>query len=172
MSVEAKKAKQVVIDEIKENHKDKSIMATSMLVTPLYEIEQLYDQLQTLKIYDITIDGKKYNEYRIIYYTDIVVLDLRSTVSSSKHADLWTALYEQQGYEIIEERWIDKVDENGNESRDYIIRVLERTENSPPVGYSEEYLKEMGINTEQENAEGEDKYNDIDENVDENIVAE
>ena len=144
-----------VIDEIKETKKDKSIMATSMLVTPLYEIEQLYDQLQTLKIYDITIDGKQYNEYRIIYYTDVVVLDLRSTVSSSKHADLWTSLYEQQGYEIVEERWIDRVDENGNETRDYIIRVLERTENSPPVGYSEEYLKEIGMTLEQENGDAE-----------------
>lgn len=161
-----------VIDDIKENHKDKSIMATSMLVTPLYEVEQLYDQLQALKIYDIEINGKKYNEYKIIYYTDIVVLDLRSTVSSSKHADLWTSLYEQQGYEIIEERWIDKVDESGNESRDYVIRVLQRTELSPPVGYSEEYLKEIGMSQEPENDEIENENDDLDQNVDENIIAE
>ena len=161
-----------VIDDIKENHKDKSIMATSMLVTPLYEVEQLYDQLQALKIYDVEINGKKYNEYKIIYYTDIVVLDLRSTVSSSKHADLWTSLYEQQGYEIIEERWIDKVDESGNESRDYVIRVLQRTELSPPVGYSEEYLKEIGMSQEPENDEIENENNDLDQNVDENIIAE
>ena len=161
-----------VIDDIKENHKDKSIMATSMLVTPLYEVEQLYDQLQALKIYDVEINGKKYNEYKIIYYTDIVVLDLRSTVSSSKHADLWTSLYEQQGYEIIEERWIDKVDESGNESRDYVIRVLQRTELSPPVGYSEEYLKEIGMSQEPENDEIENENDDLDQNVDENIIAE
>ena len=161
-----------VINDIKENHKDKSIMATSMLVTPLYEVEQLYDQLQALKIYDVEINGKKYNEYKIIYYTDIVVLDLRSTVSSSKHADLWTSLYEQQGYEIIEERWIDKVDESGNESRDYVIRVLQRTELSPPVGYSEEYLKEIGMSQEPENDEIENENNDLDQNVDENIIAE
>ena len=154
-----------VIDDIKKNKKDKSIMATSMFVTPLYEIEQLYDQLQAIKLYEITVDDKKYQEYRIVYYTDVVVLDLRPTVSSSKHADLWTLLYEQQGYEVTEER-------------EGIIRVLERTEDSPPLGYSQAYLDDIGAKTNTENTKNKEAENEgaedvVEKNVDgENINAE
>ena len=142
-----------VITEVLSNiDKDKSIMATSMYVTPLYDADKLYDQLQALKVYEVTIDGKKYNEYRIVYYTDIVILDLRPTVSSSKHADLWTMLYEQQGYEVVEER-------------EGIIRVLERNDEiSPPLGYSQAYLDEIAAKANPEVEENSDDENINDEN--------
>ena len=109
--------------------RDKSIFATSMYITPLYDADELYSALQVF-------DGNN----NIIYYTDIVVLDLRDYISDSKKAGLWTSKYLLDGYEIIEEH-------------EGVIRVLQRTEESPPTGYSEEYLRYQEYLKEAQNEE-------------------
>lgn len=118
----------VVNDVLSRVDRDKSILATSMYLTHLYDADELYSTLQTF-------DGNN----TIIFYTDIVVLDLREYISDSKKADIWTNKYLLKGYEIVEEH-------------EGIIRVLQRTEESPPTGYSDAYLeyKEYLKNAEQE----------------------
>ena len=105
-----------VLDDI---DRDKSILATSMYLTHLYDADELYSTIQAF--------GDK---NRIIIFTDIVVLDLRSYISDSKNADIWTNKYLMNHYEIV-------VEYEG------LIRVLERTESSPPTGYSKSYLEEI-----------------------------
>ena len=105
-----------VLDDI---DRDKSILATSMYLTHLYDADELYSTIQAF--------GDK---SRIIIFTDIVILDLRSYISDSKNADIWTNKYLMNHYEIV-------VEYEG------LIRVLERTESSPPTGYSKSYLEEI-----------------------------
>ena len=106
--------------------RDKSIMATSMYLTHLYDADELYSTIQAF-------DG--YN--RIIIFTDIVILDLRPHISDSKKASIWTNKYLMNSYEIVEEH-------------EDLIRILKRTEDSPPTGYSQSYLdyQEMLKNAE------------------------
>jgi hypothetical protein len=102
-------------------------MATSMYITHLYDADKIYSQLQALQ-YTHNIGNEK--RYKIVYYSDYVVLDLRPYIGDSSSAKHWTNLYEYAGYEIVEER-------------EGLIRVLARGEDSPPVGYSEEYLEQF-----------------------------
>ena len=107
-----------VIEEVLEDiDRDKSIMATSMYLTHLYDADELYSTIQAFDTYNT-----------IIIFTDIVVLDLRPHISDSKKADIWTNKYLMNRYEIVEER-------------EGLIRVLQRTEDSPPTGYSKSYLE-------------------------------
>jgi hypothetical protein len=100
-----------------------------MYITHLYDADELYSALQVF-------DGNG----NIIYYTDIVVLDLREYISDSKKARLWTSKYLLDGYEIVEEH-------------EGMIRVLQRTESSPPTGYSQEYLEYQEYLKEAQNEE-------------------
>lgn len=120
-----------VLDSI---DRSKSILATSMYVTHLYDADELYSTIQAFDDYNT-----------IIIFTDIVVLDLREHISDSKKAAVWTSKFLMNSYEIIEER-------------EGLIRVLQRTEDSPPTGYSKAYLeyKEALENVE----EIEDEYSD------------
>ena len=107
-----------IINEVLDGiDRDKSILATSMYLTHLYDADELYSTIQAFDDYNT-----------IIIFTDIVVLDLRSYISDSKKADIWTNKYRMNHYEIV-------VEYEG------LIRVLERTENSPPTGYSKAYLE-------------------------------
>ena len=85
-----------------------------MYLTHLYEVEELYSPLQAF-------DARN----SIIIFTDIVVIDLRAYISDSKKADMWTNRFLLNNYVITEEY-------------DGIIRVLERTETSPPTGHIED----------------------------------
>ena len=97
-----------------------------MYLTHLYDADELYSTIQAF-------DG--YN--RIIIFTDIVILDLRPHISDSKKASIWTNKYLMNSYEIVEEH-------------EDLIRILKRTEDSPPTGYSQSYLdyQEMLKNAE------------------------
>ena len=106
-----------VNEVLSEIDRDKTIMASSMYLTHLYDADELYSTLQVF-------DGNN----TIIYFTEVVVIDLRSYISDSKKADIWTNKYLLNGYEIVKEH-------------EGIIRVLERTEDSPPLGYSAAYLE-------------------------------
>lgn len=107
-----------VIKEVLDGiDRDKSIMATSMYLTHLYDADELYSTIQAFD-----------TNNSIIIFTDIVILDLRSHISDSKKAEIWTNKYLMNKYEIVEEH-------------EGIIRVLERTEKSPPTGYSKAYLE-------------------------------
>lgn len=120
---------ETVSDVLSGIDRDKSIFATSMYITHLYDADELYSALQVF-------DGNG----NIIYYTDIVVLDLREYISDSKKARLWTSKYLLDGYEIVEEH-------------EGMIRVLQRTESSPPTGYSQEYLEYQEYLKEAQNEE-------------------
>ena len=125
-----------VLDDI---DRDKSILATSMYLTHLYDADELYSTIQAF--------GDK---NRIIIFTDIVILDLRSYISDSKNADIWTNKYLMNHYEIV-------VEYEG------LIRVLERTESSPPTGYSKSYLEEI---------EAIENVNGVDDELEEEVNAE
>lgn len=130
---------QKVLDDI---DRDKSIMATSMYLTHLYDADKLYSNIQAFDSYNT-----------IIIFTDIVILDLRSYISDSKKATIWTNKYLMNSYEIVEEY-------------DGIIRVLERTENSPPTGYSESYLRYRNALDDEDEEEEEDIEDNEDNSVD------
>ncbi len=89
-----------VLDSI---DRDKSVMATSMYLTPLYDVDELYHSSQATaeKISNVTgdLDG-----YEIVIKTDIAVLDLRPYISDSTKAKLWKEAYLKAGYEVVEER--------------------------------------------------------------------
>ena len=107
-----------VIEEVLDGiDRDKSILATSMYLTHLYDADELYSTIQAFD-----------SNNTIIIFTDIVILDLRSHISDSKKAEVWTNKYLMNRYEIVEEH-------------EGIIRVLQRTEKSPPTGYSKSYLE-------------------------------
>lgn len=72
--------------------RDKSVMATSMYLTPLYDVDELYHSSQVL-------DDDGY----IKLFTDIVVLDLRPYVSDSSSADSYIRAYLFNGYDIATE---------------------------------------------------------------------
>ena len=117
-----------------EIDRDKSIMATSMYLTHLYDADELYSTIQAFDQYNT-----------IIIFTDIVILDLRAHISDSKKAEIWTNKYLMNNYEIVEEH-------------EGLIRVLERTEASPPTGYSKSYIEyREALKNAMENADAEAK---------------
>ena len=81
-----------VLDSIDRNA---SVAATSMYLTYLYDIDQLYHLNNgTGQIFDA--------EGNIKLYTDIAVIDLRDYVSDKSNAELWKWRYIQEGYEVSE----------------------------------------------------------------------
>lgn len=134
-----------VNDTLSRIDRDKSILASSMYLTHLYDADELYS---TLQVFD--------SNNTIIIFTELVVLDLRPYISDSKKAEVWTNKYLLNGYEIIEEH-------------EDIIRVLQRTEDSPPVGYSKYYLEylKMKEREEQEKENGKLSDGEAEENLNE-----
>lgn len=101
-------------DTLSSIDRSKSVLATSMLVTYLYDVDELYETNYSWR----KQDGRL---VQILDFTEYVVLDARPYISASSSNDNIIAKYKLHGYEIIEEH------------KDIII-VLQRTEKSPPVG--------------------------------------
>ena len=101
--------------------RDKSVLASSMFVTALYDVDELYETNYSLQMNNNIL-------VKIKDFTDYVVLDARPYISSSSKNQTIINKYKLYGYEIIEEH------------KDVII-VLQRTEKSPPVGPAEETNK-------------------------------
>jgi hypothetical protein len=76
-------------------------MATSMYLTHLYDVDELYHTSQALEPKK-SISSNKIVSYEILIPTDIVVLDLRSYVSDSDSAEIWERVYRAAGYEVTE----------------------------------------------------------------------
>ena len=72
--------------------RSKSVMATSMYLTPLYDVDELYHSSQVL-------DDNGYIEL----FTDVVVLDLRPYISDASSVNSYVRAYQFNGYEIITE---------------------------------------------------------------------
>ena len=133
-----KETNDLIDDVLADIDRDKSILATSMYLTHLYDADELYSTIQAFDQYNT-----------IIIFTDIVILDLRSHISDSKKADIWTNKYLMNSYEIVEEH-------------EGIIRILERTEDSPPTGYSKAYLEyQQMLDNMPEDDEGDDSYDNV-----------
>ena len=127
-----------VLDDIP---RDKSIFATGMLVTPFYDADEIYGSQQVF--YSDKNENDEYIYfYSIVLFTEYVVLDLRDYVSESKNASSWTNMYLLKDYEIVAEV-------------DGLIRVLQRTESSPEVGYTEDYKEYRQKKLEKEKLENE-----------------
>ena len=88
-----------VLDSI---DRDKSVMATSMYLTPLYDVDELYHSSQATaeKISNVT---GKFVGYDIIIETDVVVIDLRPYMSDASKATYWKSSYLAAGYEVVAE---------------------------------------------------------------------
>ena len=82
--------------------RNKSVMATSMYLTHLYDVDELYHTSQATKERH-SLSGDKVIGYTILIETDVVVLDLRPYVSDAEDADLWRKAYTSAGYEVVEE---------------------------------------------------------------------
>ena len=81
-----------VLDRIDRNA---SVAATSMYLTPLYDVDELYHLNNgTGQVFD--------SEGNIKLYTDIAVIDLRDYIGDHSNAELWKFRYTQAGYEITE----------------------------------------------------------------------
>ena len=81
-----------VLDRI---DRSKSVAATSMYLTPLYDVDELYHLSNgTGQVFD--------DEGNIKVYTDIAVIDLRDYISDKSNAELWKWRYTQAGYEVTE----------------------------------------------------------------------
>lgn len=98
------KAKEVM-DTIDKN---RSIAATSMYLTYLYEADELY-HLNSSTGQVLDEDGS------IKLFTDVVVIDLRGYSSDAEYARAWTFRYQQEGYTVTHHI-------------DNVITVLERME--------------------------------------------
>ena len=118
---------EIINEVLADIDRDKSIFATSMFITPLYDADEVYASLQVFYS-DKNEDDEYTYPYSIVLFTDVVILDLRDYVSDHKNARTWTNMYLLQGYQIVEEH-------------EGLIRVLERTDASPETGYTEEYLE-------------------------------
>ena len=101
--------------------RNKSVLASSMFVTALYDVDELYETNYSLQMSNNVV-------VKIKDFTDYVVLDARPYISTSSKNQAIINKYKLYGYEIIEEH------------KDVII-ILQRTEKSPPVGPAEETTK-------------------------------
>ena len=90
-----------VEDVLSRIDRSKSVMATSMYLTPLYDVDELYHTSQALEPKK-SISSNKILTYEIVIPTDVVVLDLRSYVSDSDNAEIWERVYRSAGYEVTE----------------------------------------------------------------------
>ncbi len=84
--------------------RSKSVMATSMYLTHLYDVDELYHTSQATKEIR-NLSGDTVIGYKILIETDVVVLDLRPYVSDAEDAELWKRAYINAGYEIVEEHY-------------------------------------------------------------------
>ena len=91
-----------VEDVLSRVDRSKSVMATSMYLTHLYDVDELYHTSQATRE-KMSLAGDEVVGYAIVIETDIVVLDLRPYVSDSEDAELWKNAYLSAGYEIVEE---------------------------------------------------------------------
>ena len=82
--------------------RSKSVMATSMYLTHLYDVDELYHTSQATKELK-SLSGDKLIGFKILIETDVVVLDLRPYVSDADDADLYRRAYTALGYEVVEE---------------------------------------------------------------------
>ena len=82
--------------------RSKSVMATSMYLTHLYDVDELYHSSQATQE-KTALNSDVVVGYSILIETDIVVLDLRPYVSDAEDAPLWIEAYKRAGYEIVEE---------------------------------------------------------------------
>ena len=90
-----------VEDVLSRIDRSKSVMATSMYLTHLYDVDELYHTSQALEPKK-SLSSNKIVTYEILIPTDIVVLDLRSYVSDSDSAEIWERVYRSAGYEVTE----------------------------------------------------------------------
>jgi uncharacterized membrane protein len=90
-----------VEDVLSRIDRTKSVMATSMYLTHLYDVDELYHTSQALEPRK-SVSTNKIVTYQILIPTDIVVLDLRSYVSDSSNAEMWEKVYREAGYEVTE----------------------------------------------------------------------
>ena len=97
--------------------RDKSVLASSMFVTALYDVDELYETNYSLQMSNNVVT-------KIKDFTDYVVLDARPYISTTAKNQAIINKYKLYGYEIIEEH-------------EGVIIVLQRTEKSPPVGPAE-----------------------------------
>ena len=88
-----------VLDSI---DRDKSVMATSMYLTPLYDVDELYHSSQATAEKMSNVTGK-FIGYDIIIETDVVVIDLRPYISDASKALYWKSSYLLAGYEVVVE---------------------------------------------------------------------
>ncbi|MBR2613066.1 MAG: hypothetical protein IKC55_00460, partial [Clostridia bacterium] len=88
-----------VLDSI---DRDKSVMATSMYLTPLYDVDELYHSSQATAEKISSVTGK-FIGYDIIIETDVVVIDLRPYMSDASKAPYWKSSYLAAGYEVVVE---------------------------------------------------------------------
>lgn len=72
--------------------RSKSVTATSMYLTPLYDVDELY---HTSQVFD--------SEGNIVKFTDVVVLDAREYVSDAANVPNWTFAYRLEGYAVTHE---------------------------------------------------------------------
>ena len=82
--------------------RSKSVMATSMYLTHLYDVDELYHTSQALAEKKSATTGKVVG-YTLVIPTDIAILDLRPYVSDSSSAMLWRKAYIEAGYQVVEE---------------------------------------------------------------------
>ena len=88
-----------VLDSI---DRDKSVMATSMYLTPLYDVDELYHSSQATSEKISSVTGKLVG-YNILIETDVVVIDLRPYMSDASKAPYWKSSYIEAGYEVVVE---------------------------------------------------------------------
>ncbi len=100
-------AYELVEDTLSKIDRSKSILASSKYLTHLYDADELYSATYAISTDKLLV--------KINYFTDVVVLDARSSVDSI------VKKYKLYRYEIVEEH-------------EGLIIVLERTEKSPPTG--------------------------------------
>ena len=91
-----------VEDVLSRIDRSKSVMATSMYLTPLYDVDELYHSSQATaeKISNVT---GKFVGYDIIIETDVVVIDLRPYMSDASKAPYWKSSYLLAVYEVVVE---------------------------------------------------------------------
>lgn len=81
--------------------REKSVTATSMYLTHLYDVDELYHTSQATSAVRSATTGEIVN-YKIMIETDIVILDRRSYVSDASNASTWEKAYIKAGYEVVE----------------------------------------------------------------------
>ena len=82
--------------------RSKSVMATSMYLTPLYDVDKLYHSSQTTQPKK-SFSSNTTTGYIVTLQTDVVVLDLRPYIADSEDAPMLKRAYLDIGYKVVEE---------------------------------------------------------------------